>query len=907
MQHMKCLHVRWVQVCCALWLLFCLPALALTHTQELHQQWQFRLLAGNAQTHTHAQSAHWHSAQIPGSVHTDLLAHGLIPDPYLGAPEAGLQWIGLADWEYETRFDVDALLLTQRHLELVFEGLDTFAEVSLNGRELLRANNAFRTWRVCVKEHLQAGENILRIVFRSPIRTVLPRVQAMPNKITGNYISLYGDEPVDALTANFVRKPGYHYGWDWGPRYVSSGIWRPVRLEAWDGLKIDDMVITTQSLDAQTAQLQLTLDVQSDDTQETQVEITILDPQGNILDTLRHSTQLPPGREQITLPVTISHPRRWWPVGYGEQARYTFQARILAQHNEHRQERRVGLRTVALDRSIEGDHQAFAFIINGVPVFAKGANVIPFDMFPARVTRERLQRELQAARDANMNMLRIWGGGYYQSNDFFDIADELGLMVWHDFMFGGGMPPAYDAEFRANVVMEARDNIRRLRHHPSLVLWCGNNEEEVTWRNWDWGNRKGLEAADPEFAARVWQGYVDLFNHDLRQVVAEEGLGVPYWSSSPGNDLDDVTNVEHRGLYHYWDVWGGPAYPVAQYLNVTPRFMAEFGLQAWPSLRTVASFARQEERDIQHPVIRAHQKFMTGAGAERIMEGAEQLIAQGGNGRILHYIQHEFDAPRTFSDFVYLSQMTQAEGIELAILHHRASMPWTMGTLYWQFNDVWPGASWSSVDYFGRWKALHYHARRFFADVTVAALRKDGVTQLSIISDRQHPTDGQWRLRVMDFNGHIRKEQSANTTLAPLSANRIGQFSDHDLLGDADPRSHLAVFEWSEAGKVYSRKLVYFDHAKHLALPRSDIKVELRAAASGRYHLQLQSASLARAVWIEFGAPDAVELVTGLSDNAFDLLPGEPVQVTFESAAEIDLLRSALQIRSLNALTPEKI
>jgi len=887
-------------ICC----LTCLPALATSHSQRLHDNWRFRMLAGDAQTYEQAQSVHWHAASVPGAVHTDLLAHGLIHDLHVGMPEAGLQWIGLADWEYETRFNLDEHALAQSHAELVFAGLDTFAEVSLNGHNILSADNYFRTWQVNVKEHLCPGENILRIIFRSPIRSMLPRVQAMEHQIAGNYVSLYGDEPQDFLTANFVRKPGYHYGWDWGPRYVSAGIWRDVVLNTWDGLRLDDFIIATKTLDAQTAELELRLAVQSDTAQQAQVEIDIIDPDGNTIHTLKNSRPLQAGENLVAMPATLANPRRWWPAGYGEQARYTFRARITAGRNTDNIERRTGLRTVELDRSRDGDNQAFAFIINGVHVFAKGANVIPFDMFPARVTHARLQRELQSARNANMNMLRIWGGGYYQSNDFFEIADELGLMVWHDFMFGGGMPPGFDASFRANVVMEARDNIRRLRHHPSLVMWCGNNEEEISWKNW--GNGRKLQHDAPAFAAEVWQGYVDLFGHDLRQVVAEEALGIPYWSSSPGNDLDGAANIEQRGNYHFWEVWGGPAHPVEHYLTVTPRFMAEFGLQAWPSMRTIASFAAPDERDIQHPVIRKHQKFMSGAGAERLMDGAEQLLAEGGNGRIMKYINNEFGTPRTFADYVYLSQLMQAEGIELAALHHRASMPWTMGTLYWQFNDVWPGASWSSVDYFGRWKALQYHARRFFADISVAALRKDGTTTFTIVSDRLQASAGQWRLRVMDFNGRIIKEQQAHATLAPLAANQFGQWTDSELLGNADPLAHLAVFEWMGADNTRARRIIYFDHAKHLPLPRVKVQAELNATKPGHYQLRLESAQLARALWIEFGDPDLPEIDASLSDNAFDLLPGESVNVSIKSSADIDTLRSNLRIKTLNGTISEQ-
>jgi len=870
----------------AVWLLACLPALAATHSQGLHHNWRFRLLAGDPQTRQQAQSVHWHAASVPGAVHTDLLAHGLIPDPYVGAPEAGLQWIGLADWEYATRFDVDAATLARGHAELVFDGLDTFAEVSLNGQEIIRTDNAFRTWRVPVAGRLRAADNVLRIVFRSPIRTLLPQVYALPQPIAGNYPSPYGDEPAEAMTGNFARKPGYHYGWDWGPRYVTAGIWRPVRLESWDGLRLDDFSIQTTALDARSATLELTLDVHSDTARRAQVEIDIIDPDGDLLRTVSITANLNAGHTPITATAHLEQPRRWWPVGYGEPARYTFRARIVAGGHTDSRARRTGLRTVELDRSVDGDNQAFAFIINGVRVFAKGANLIPFDMFPARVTGERVRREVQAARAANMNMLRVWGGGYYPDAALFDLADELGLMVWQDFMFGGGMQPGYDPAFRANVVAEARDVVRRLRHHPSIVLWCGNNEEEISWKNWS--NRAKLQAADAGFADQVWQGYVELFGNDLRRVVAEDGLGVPYWSSSPGNDLDEHANQPHRGNYHYWDVWGGPAHPVRQYLEVTPRFMAEFGLQAWPVLSTIARFAAPDERAVDHPVIRAHQKFMAGAGNERIMK----------------YIEDEFGTPQEFADFVYLSQVMQAEGIELAALHHRAAMPWTMGSLYWQLNDVWPGASWSSVDYAGRWKALHFHARRFFADVAVAALRRDGVTQLTAVSDRQQPEAAQWRVRVLDFDGTpvAAAARQGDITLAPLAATPVADFTDAQLLHGADPHSHVAAFELLQGERLVSRHLVYFDAAKHLHLPQPQLSVQLQPDAPGQYRLHLSAPQLARAVWIDFGELDA-----SVSDNAFDLLPGESIIVDVHSDIGADDLRAALHVTTLADVLPAAV
>lgn len=840
----------------------------------LRAQWSFRLLPNDPQLQAHPGLDAWRPAQVPGSVHTDLLAAGVIGDPYVGAAEAGLQWIGLADWEYRARFDVDAETLARPHAELRFDGLDTFAEVSLNGQPLLNADNAHRTWRARVDGRLRATGNELRIVFRSPIRTLLPRVQAMPHKIAGNYPSPYGDEPADAMIGNFVRKPAYHFGWDWGPRYVTAGVWREVHLESWNARRITDLAVRTDALNAQRAALSVQLQVENAAAGKARVAVEMFDPEGKRVARSERRVMLQTGDNALQLPVQIAQPRRWWPVGYGAQDRYTVHAIVQGADDASL---RTGLRTVELRRAEDADGgQGFAFVINGVPVFAKGANVIPFDAFPARVTRARLRRDLQAARDAHMNMLRNWGGGYYEDDDFFDIADELGLLIWQDFMFGGGMQPAFDPAFRASVVAEARDNVRRLRHHPSLVLWCGNNEEETAWK--DWGHGKALTVADPAFAATVWQGYVELFGNDLRKVVAEEGLGVPYWSSSPSNDLDAKANDSRRGDKHYWDVWGGPALPPTAYLRETPRFMSEYGLQAWPQLSTVDAFATRDEQRIDGPLIRAHQKFMAGKG----------------NERLLLYIERDYGTPRSFPDFIYLGQVMQAEGIELAALHHRASRPYTMGSLYWQLNDVWPGASWSSLDYFGHWKALHFHARRFFAGVAVAALRDDdGVTRFSLLNDGRNAVTAQWRVRVMDVDGREFATQQETVTLSPMGVTDVARFVDADLLQGHDPKRSVAAFELLQGDAVLARRLVHFVPAKDQALAAGQLQAELRAE-SDHAVLRLHAGQLVRATWIAFDGLDAE-----LEDNAFDLLPGETRELAVRSRAGLPALRAALRVQTL--------
>ena len=848
---------------------------------RIDKGWRFRLLPGNAQGAAHAEAAPWRAATVPGTVHTDLFSNRLIADPYVGAPEAKLQWIGLADWEYRTRFDAPRTALASARSDLVFEGLDTYAEVWLNGSKVLDADNAFRTWRVPVQGKLRAKGNELRIVFRSPIARLLPAVQAMPHKLLGNYPSPYGDEPKDAMTANFVRKPGYHYGWDWGPRYVSAGISKPIVLQSWDALRIDDLQLRQDRVDEARADLAAVASLDAVRDGAFVLRLWQTAPDGRRSLAAERRAELHAGANRIELPVQVDRPQRWFPNGYGAQPLYRYELEVGGSNGGAkgaiaRAGARTGLRSIELRRDPDDKGRSFYFAVNGIPVFAKGANTIPFDMFQPRVSKAQLRRVLQSARDANMNFLRSWGGGYYESEDFFDLADELGLLVWQDFMFGGGMPPAYDDAFRANVVLEARDQVRRLRNHPSLALWCGNNEEEIAWKYW--GAGKELKAADPAFADKVWKGYVQLFGTDLRKVVAEEGGGIAYWASSPGDDLLEVANTPASGDMHYWEVWGNPAYPPSKYLEITPRFMSEYGLQAWPVQRTIDAFARREEQGIATPVIEAHQKFLAGKGNERLMK----------------YVDYEFGETKDFAAFVYLSQAAQAEGIELAALHHRASRPFTMGSLYWQLNDVWPGASWSSVDWFGRWKALQFHARRFYAPVAVAALRSpDGKTTVSLLNDRTHAVKGELRLRLSTLDGKLLRDERRPVELAPLSAAKAAGYSDAELLGGADPASTVAVFDLRVDGEPASRGAVYFKAAKDMRWPDPGLQAQWRRDGDG-YALELHAAKFARAVWL-----DAGELDAELSDNALTLLPGESVVLHVASKAGLEPLRQSLRLRSL--------
>lgn len=864
---------------CLLFALACIAWLpqavfALT-TQSLDAGWQFRIAPGDHHAPAHPGAERWRSATVPGSVQLDLLAHKLIPDPYWRDDEAKVQWVGLSDWIYRTRFTMDPATLARKYVELVFDGLDTFADVYLNGHKLLSADNMFRRWRVPVKAWLHAGANTLEVHLYSPIERVQPWLLKQPYALPGEFDSAFGDEPKGKQTANYVRKAAYQYGWDWGPRIVTEGIWQDVRLESWDTLRLADFHVAQKSVTAEAAKLAAQLDIEADEATRAHVTVRWRAPDGSSR-SLDRDVTLKTGDNTIAVLFEIAHPERWWPVGYGKPNLYHFHVDVAVGGKRLASaDRETGLRSVELRRRKDPWGKSFAFVVNGVPIFAKGANFIPMDSFPSRVTPARLRQMLESARDANMNMLRIWGGGYYLPDDFYAMADKLGLMIWQEFMFGGAIPPP-DEAFRDNVRIEATQQVERLRDHPGIVLWCGNNEVETGWESWD--DRKAFKKSiTPTQRNTIERGMRELFDHTLRDVVARHEPNVPYWPSSPGTDYEGPVNVTDNGDYHYWNVWSGDALPVTAYLDVTPRFMTEYGLQSMPVMRTIDAFTEPSDRSVDSKVVRAHQKYMGG----------------NGNQRLLKYVEREFGTLKGFAALDYLSQVMQAEGIQLAAEHLRASRPRSMGSLYWQLDDDWPGITWSSIDYFGRWKMLQYHARRFYAPLMIAALRNHGSTRVTLVSDLTAPATAKWRMRVIDFAGKVLQQYTSSTTLAPLASTRAARYTDAQLLEGADPRTTCAVFELLDRGKVISSNLVFFDPPKRLKLPVPQIRAQLRPGRHG-YALSLATDKLAREVWVSFGDLDA-----RLSDNAFDLLPGQHVVLQVRSKASLAALRAALKVQDL--------
>ena len=827
----------------------------------LDHGWQFRQITAGVEQ----GESDWLPATVPGDVHLDLLANKKIPDPFFRDNEAKLQWIELVSWEYRLSFDVTPALLARSNVDLVFDGLDAAAEVSVNGAKVLSADNSFRVWRVPAKAHLHAGKNLLRVVFPSPIK-------AAAEVAASDFFRVHSK----TAEKTYIRKPAYEYGWDWGPRFVTSGIWKPVRLEAWNKVRIADFAIRQRDVSREVAHLDAEVEIEAAGAGPARVSVQYSDQGKPVTETATVSVHA--GRNVIDLPIEIRQPKLWFPAGYGEQPLYEFTARVGAgvqpgasgQPMVEQRKVKAGLRSIVLHRELDKWGRSFEIIVNGIPVFAKGADVIPFDSFPNRVKTADYRRILQSARDANMNMIRHWGGGYYETDEFYAICDELGIMVWQDFMFGNDWQPGTYA-FKLNVEAEAEDQVRRLRNHPSIVIWSGNNETESAF---SWAGRPELP---PDVRLLMWQDYLTVFSGILPRVVARLDAETPYWPSSPSADYEALSDHYQSGDDHVWDVWHGRV-PFSTYETHHARFVTEYGFQSFPEMKTVEAFTQPEDRtNIFTPVMLAHQKN------------------NEGNDIIHNYLLKDYSEPKDFASFLYVSQVLQAEGIKIGAEHFRRLRPETMGSIFWQLNDCWPVASWSSIDYYGRWKALQYYARRFYAPVLVSPHVEDGALKVYIVSDKVKAGPATLRARLMDFNGKVLLEETSAVEVAPLTSK---VYLDWPLKKLADAGAHdtsrvFVVAELTAGGAEISRNLVYLAPVKGVHLKPAQLKVEM-SGANGSYKIRVSSPVLARSVYLSFGNLDAQ-----VSDNYFDLLPGETVEITATSAASLDALKAQLKVISL--------
>jgi beta-mannosidase len=821
----------------------------------------------------------WTPATVPGCVHTDLLAAGQIPDPLYRDNELQQQWISKADWDYETTFTIAPETLRRRNLELVFKGLDTYADVTLNEATILHTDNMFREWRVSVKPQLRAGENRLHIHFRSPLTEVagLPAKHGFPLYATNDEqaMAVVGDK--GPVLSPYTRKAPYQYGWDWGPRFVTAGIWQPVQLEAWDEAHISDFHVVQRSLSPEAALLSFVVEYDGGATVQNataKLLIEAVGPDGKTVGTpLEKAVKLLPNQHEVTAEMRLDKPQRWFPAGYGEQALYTFTARLVQDGKPlDIVKKRIGLRTLEVRRERDQYGKSFEFVVNDIPVFAKGANWIPADIFPTRVTPQRYRQLLQSAKDCNMNMVRVWGGGIYENDYFYNTCDELGLLVWQDFMFACTFYPG-NPEFMDNVRQEATYQVRRLRDHPSLAIWVGNNENEVAWQDWNIPAIIG-----PAHQKEVWGDYLRLFNDVLPAVLRAHDPSRLYWPSSPSANYEDLASRQSNGDMHYWAVWAGTD-PLSAYEKQVPRFMSEYGFQSFPELKSVQQFAAPTDYDIASPVMREHQR------------------SQAGNPRLLEYLRRDFREPKDFASFLYVSQVLQAHAIKIAAEHLRRNRPRVMGSLYWQLDDCWGAASWSSIDYYGRWKALQYYAKRFYADLLLSPHEEGANVRFYVVSDRLAAMPAQLQVRLLDFSGRVLFQQAQALQIEPLTSKVYLDIPRKKLLKGHNPRQVVLSCEVQAAdGTTLAANTHYFAAPKEMTLLHPDITTAWKPLTDSTYQLTLQSKTLARDVNLTLAEGKGF-----FEDNYFDLLPGETKTLTFRSAGPTSApqLKQQLRLQSL--------
>lgn len=805
---------------------------------------------GGAWRMREADSETWHSAHVPGSVYADLMADGTMPDPFWRENELDAFERMKKDYVYQRAFTVTEAQLAHAHVELVCEGLDTLAHVSLNGREIAFADNMHITWVWDVKEQLHAGENTLEIRFDSPILYCAKKAEEAP-----------GWESSDATPGfRHLRKAHCMFGWDWGPRLPDAGIWRPIFLRTWDTARLENALMLQAHHDGM-----VDVTIRPEIAGESAWSAEITAPDGEVI-IIPETT----AAEQV---ITIEHPQLWWPNGLGKQPLYRVTVRLATGDTRVW---RIGLRTMTVSREKDEWGEEFCHVVNGVKVFAMGADYIPEDNILARVTPERTRRLLEDCKAANFNAIRVWGGGYYPDDAFYDICDELGLMVWQDLMYACAF---YDLtpDFERSIRVETHQNVARLRHHASLALICGNNEMEMfmAGANSALINHRTWEFV-PTYPHHITD-YVKMFEYILPAIVKETAPQTYWWPASPSSGGNfDAPNDESRGDNHYWDVWHGEK-PFTEYRKFFFRYASEFGFQSFPCLKSVEQFTLPDDRNIFSRVMERHQRN------------------QAANGKILSYLSQTFRYPNSFDDLLYASQLMQAEAIRYGVEHWRRNRGRCMGAIIWQLNDIWPVASWASIDYYGRWKALHYAAKRFFAPVMISAEEEGELSQnpkineyhpapleksfrLNVCNETLRDVTGEvvWALRTPD--GAIVRQNQQTLTIPAMSA----KWLDKVDCADASLTGHYVSFAFVVDDVALSEGTCIFCAPKHFEFVDPRLTVETRGDT-----LVVTSHAYAKQVWLESEDADLL-----LDDNAFDMNPDTKVVRVVRGTAEKVRVRS---------------
>ncbi len=814
----------------SLLVLMLLPFFGFAQTLSLNDGWTF----------SQAGKETWYEAEVPGSVQRDLIRHKVLPDPFYGTNEKLIQWVEDENWDFKKSFTVTADQLAHDDAVIFFEGLDTQADVFLNGSRILRSENMFVGHKVSVKNLLKEGENSLYIRFYSPIQSL------MPARLTAGYDYPAGNDHRDEKLSIYNRKAPYHFGWDWGIRIVQMGIWKPVSLTFYDNARIDDFYVKQTKVTKEKAEIENIIEIYSNKEISAILNVSAFDGKTEV-QLQSKNVELKKGKNTFSVPFTINNPKRWMPTGWGEQHLYDFTAKItidnqgIAQKSE-----KIGLRSVRLVQEADEHGKSFYFELNGIPLFAKGANYIPGEIFTTQQTSDYYEKLFDNMEAANMNFVRVWGGGIYENEEFYRQADERGIVVWQDFIFGC-VPYPSDNDFLQNVRNEVVYNIKRLRNHASLAFWCGNNEVEEGLQHWGW---------DKQYSAEIYNNWLKGYDKTFRELI-------------PGlvNEFDGTRSYIHGSPYdsnwgnpetfassdvHDWGLWYGHL-PFEGMADRLPRFASEFGFQSFPEMKVIRSFAPEDQWSLESDVMKVHQKASTG------------------NSLIKKYMDMYYHEPKNFEDFVYIGLVMQGNGMEESVEAMRRGRDYCMGALYWQINDDWPVVSWSSIDYYGNWKAQHYRMRDVFAPLALGVKFQDNQLNYYTMSDYLNDMNNlQLTVQVVDFNKGVVKQLKEKVNAKANASHIVKTINVAELVSETD-KANSMIRAWlsDSKGHKISTKDYFFYWPNKLNLPQTDVKTSVKYA-DGKYTVTLTSARLAKDVFVETPIMGAQ-----FTDNFIDLLPGE--------------------------------
>jgi beta-mannosidase len=867
--------------------------------RPLNASWQFRKEGDGG----------WMRAVVPGTVHTDLLANNKIPDPFYRDNETKLQWIEKENWEYQGYFDLDQKTLGRQNIELVFNGLDTYAHVYLNNELILQADNMFRSWTVDVKGLLKQRNNHFFIKFFSAQN----RVDSMAKAVLPFILP---DNP-----RVYVRKAQYHFGWDWGPKFTTCGVWRTIDIQSWDDVKVEDVYVRDFVIDSMlrdgrlvtfaSVAAEITINSRLDKIYNLALSeaINAQSRKGDVPESYNNERNfvelleriyVKKGTNRYDVVFGIRNPELWWSTGMGKAKIYQLACDLYDANDMHAVAkehfvssfalRKIELVTVpdaqsefasALQGQAETGGKTFYLKLNGLPIFIKGANYIPQTPFLPSLTSDHYLQLIKNVKAANMNMLRVWGGGIYEADEFYRLCDENGILVWQDLMFACAMYPG-DTAFLDNVKAELQQNITRLRNHPSVALWCGNNENSEAWHNWGWQKQFNIHGQD---SVKIWNWYEALFHQLAPEVIKSYDGQRPYWPTSPAFGWGRKESYT-EGDSHYWGIWHGSreGYDIETIADKTGRFVSEYGMQSLPAWNTIEQFTEPGDRDTGSIVMKVHQKNATGFY------------------KLGSYLERYFRQPKDFESYAFLTQCLQAYAMKYSIETQRSKMPYCMGTLYWQLNDCWPVTSWSTLDANGKWKASHYAVRNAYKQTLFGITKKEKSYAVFLANDSYEKVSGKLRMTLNDFSGNLHWERNVDLNSLPWGKHVLVTVDSAELFKNADPaKAFMQLSTLDPAAADYqTENIIYFSRPKEQNLEKAAFRIRQVDGS----HIAITSDVLCRYVWIDIPGVDHE-----IDDNYFDMLPGETVTVEIKTQKPLKNLMKFIKIRSLadtyNEVLPE--